>query len=141
VSVSLEIAGMTCEACARHVADALRRAGATDVKVDWRTGLASVKPNGVSGAVLAGSLEGSPYRVERLGASVTQASFGNGALDYDLAIIGSGGAAFSAAIAAELGLRVVMIERGTIGGTCVNVGCIPSKALLAAAEAHLRAGE
>ncbi len=61
--------------------------------------------------------------------------------EYDLAIIGSGGGAFSAAIAArERDLRVVMIERGTVGGTCVNVGCIPSKALLAAAEARHRAG-
>ncbi len=59
---------------------------------------------------------------------------------YDLAIIGSGGAAFSAAIAArERDLRVLMIERGTVGGTCVNVGCIPSKALLAAAEQRSRA--
>lgn len=56
---------------------------------------------------------------------------------YDLAIIGSGGAAFAAAIAAtRLGRRVVMIERATPGGTCVNVGCVPSKALLAAAEAR-----
>jgi mercuric reductase len=55
----------------------------------------------------------------------------------DLAIIGSGGAGFAAAIAAtSRGLQVVMVERSTIGGTCVNVGCIPSKALLAAAEAH-----
>lgn len=56
---------------------------------------------------------------------------------YDLAIIGSGGAAFAAAIAAtRLGRSVVMIERATTGGTCVNVGCVPSKALLAAAEAR-----
>jgi mercuric reductase len=55
----------------------------------------------------------------------------------DLAVIGSGSAAFAAAIAAvNLGKRVVMVERGTIGGTCVNVGCVPSKALLAAAEAR-----
>ena len=55
----------------------------------------------------------------------------------DLAIIGSGSAAFAAAIAAtNLGKRVVMVERGTVGGTCVNVGCVPSKALLAAAEAR-----
>ena len=55
----------------------------------------------------------------------------------DLAVIGSGGAAFSAAIRARnLGKSVVMIERGTVGGTCVNVGCIPSKALIAAAEAR-----
>ena len=56
---------------------------------------------------------------------------------YDLAVIGSGGAAFAAAIrATSLGKRVVMIERGTVGGTCVNTGCVPSKALLAAAEAR-----
>lgn len=55
----------------------------------------------------------------------------------DLAIIGSGSAAFAAAIGAtNLGKRVVMVERGTVGGTCVNVGCVPSKALLAAAEAR-----
>jgi mercuric reductase len=61
--------------------------------------------------------------------------------ELDLAIVGSGGGAFAAAIAARRrDLRVVMIERETIGGTCVNVGCIPSKALLAAAEAHWRAG-
>ncbi len=62
------------------------------------------------------------------------------ASDIDLAIVGSGGAAFSAAIAARRAdLSVVMIERGTVGGTCVNVGCIPSKALLAAAESRHRA--
>lgn len=56
---------------------------------------------------------------------------------YDLAVIGSGGGAFAAAIrGTTLGKRVVMIERGTIGGTCVNTGCVPSKALLAAAEAR-----
>lgn len=55
----------------------------------------------------------------------------------DLAVIGSGGAAFAAAIRARnLGKSVVMIERGTVGGTCVNVGCVPSKALIAAAEAR-----
>ena len=62
-------------------------------------------------------------------------------MDYDLAIVGSGGGAFAAAIAARrMGLRVAMIERGTVSGTCVNIGCIPSKVLLASAEAHHRAG-
>lgn len=52
------------------------------------------------------------------------------AYDYDLVVIGSGGAAFAAAIRApDLGRSVLMVERGTVGGTCVNVGCIPSKAL------------
>jgi len=55
----------------------------------------------------------------------------------DLAVIGSGGAAFAAAIrASTLGKSVAMIERGMVGGTCVNTGCVPSKALLAAAEAR-----
>lgn len=58
-------------------------------------------------------------------------------MGYNLAIIGSGGAAFAAAIAARRrGLSVVMVEKSTVGGTCVNVGCVPSKALLAAAEAR-----
>lgn len=56
---------------------------------------------------------------------------------FDLAVIGSGGGAFAAAIrATRLGKRVVVVERGMIGGTCVNTGCVPSKALLAAAGAR-----
>ncbi len=54
-------------------------------------------------------------------------------MDCDLAIVGSGAAGFAAAIAARRrGLVVVMVEQGVPGGTCVNVGCVPSKALLAA---------
>jgi len=55
---------------------------------------------------------------------------------YDLAVIGAGSAGFSAAItAAELGARVALIGHGTIGGTCVNTGCVPSKNLIRATEA------
>ena len=58
-------------------------------------------------------------------------------MHYDLAIAGSGAAAFAAAITArDVGASVVMIERGSIGGTCVNTGCVPSKAMLAAAAAR-----
>ncbi len=54
---------------------------------------------------------------------------------YDLIIIGSGSAAFGAAIkAVDMGAKVAMIEKGTIGGTCVNVGCVPSKHLLLVGE-------
>lgn len=54
--------------------------------------------------------------------------------EVDLAVVGSGGAAMSAAIAASrAGKTVVLIERGIVGGTCVNIGCVPSKTLLAAA--------
>ncbi len=58
----------------------------------------------------------------------------------DLAVVGGGSAGFAAAIkAAELGARVILVEGGTIGGTCVNVGCVPSKTLLRAAETAFRA--
>src|SRR4051812_33194624 len=57
--------------------------------------------------------------------------------EYDLAIVGSGAAAFAAAIAARrAGRNVVMAEPDLVGGTCVNTGCVPSKALLAAAAAR-----
>ena len=57
---------------------------------------------------------------------------------YDVAIIGGGPAGYVAAIrAAQLGMRTVCIEkRGALGGTCLNVGCIPSKALLHASERY-----
>jgi mercuric reductase len=54
---------------------------------------------------------------------------------FDLVIIGSGSAAFAAALkASEHDAKIALIERGTIGGTCVNVGCVPSKNLLRAGE-------
>ena len=53
----------------------------------------------------------------------------------DLVVIGTGSAGFSAAIrASELGAKVALVGDGTIGGTCVNIGCVPSKALIRAAE-------
>lgn len=59
---------------------------------------------------------------------------------YDLVIIGSGSASFAAGIrASELGKSVAMIERATLGGTCVNVGCVPSKTLIRAAESKFLA--
>lgn len=58
---------------------------------------------------------------------------------FDVAVIGAGSAGFSAAItASEAGANVALIGSGTIGGTCVNVGCVPSKTMIRAAEAlHL----
>ncbi len=56
--------------------------------------------------------------------------------DFDLAVIGAGAAGLSvAAAAAQLGVSVVLIERGRMGGDCLNTGCVPSKALLAASHA------
>jgi len=54
---------------------------------------------------------------------------------FDLVVIGAGSAGFSAAITgAEAGARVALVNYGTIGGTCVNVGCVPSKTLIRGAE-------
>jgi dihydrolipoamide dehydrogenase len=57
---------------------------------------------------------------------------------YDLVVIGGGPGGYVAAIrAAQLGLKVACVEkRGTLGGTCLNVGCIPSKALLHSSEIY-----
>ncbi len=54
---------------------------------------------------------------------------------YDIAVIGAGPGGYIAALkAGQMGARTVVIEKGPVGGTCLNVGCIPSKALLASAD-------
>ena len=54
---------------------------------------------------------------------------------YDLIVIGAGPGGYVAAIrAAQLGMRVCCIDRQFLGGTCLNIGCIPSKALLDSTE-------
>ncbi|HCZ07526.1 MAG TPA: dihydrolipoyl dehydrogenase, partial [Flavobacteriales bacterium] len=62
---------------------------------------------------------------------------------YDLVVIGAGPGGYVAAIrAAQLGFKTALIEkRGTLGGTCLNVGCIPSKALLDSSEHYLKANK
>ena len=59
--------------------------------------------------------------------------------EFDLIVIGAGPGGYVCAIrAAQLGLRVACVEkRDTLGGTCLNVGCIPSKALLQSSENFL----
>ena len=53
--------------------------------------------------------------------------------ELDLVVVGSGGAAMAAGIhARRAGRSVVLVERAVVGGTCVNIGCVPSKTLLAA---------
>src|SRR5438132_5549602 len=61
---------------------------------------------------------------------------------YDLIVIGSGPGGYVCAIrAAQLGMKVAVVEKDkTFGGTCLNVGCIPSKALLHASEFYEEAG-
>jgi dihydrolipoamide dehydrogenase len=64
-------------------------------------------------------------------------------MPYDLIVIGSGPGGYVCAIrAAQLGMKVAVVEKdATFGGTCLNVGCIPSKALLHASELFEEAGE
>ena len=58
-------------------------------------------------------------------------------MDYDLAVIGAGWAGFNAALRAKAyGLKAVLIDKGELGGTCLNRGCIPTKALLQSAKAY-----
>ena len=59
---------------------------------------------------------------------------------FDVAVIGAGPGGYTAAIrCAQAGRSVVLIERDSIGGTCLNVGCIPSKVLIHAADLAYRA--
>ena len=57
--------------------------------------------------------------------------------EYQLIVIGAGPGGYEAAIrAAQLGLRTALIERREIGGTCLNRGCIPTKAMLHSAQLY-----
>ena len=59
---------------------------------------------------------------------------------YDLIVIGAGPGGYVAAIrAAQLGLKTACVERGKLGGVCLNWGCIPTKALLHNAELYTEA--
>ncbi len=140
-TVVLAVEGMTCDHCARALeralgaVDGVRRAevsyAAATVRVETEAGVSeaalldAVRANGYSAQASP-----APYRARAVGRA--------GALH--VAIVGSGGAAFAGAIrAAEEGAIVTMVERGTLGGTCVNVGCVPSKIMLRAAHIrHLR---
>jgi len=138
--IRLEIQGMSCVDCERHIVRALQNIGAEDITADFRRGEAKFSLNDLNrlmdareAVIQAGYQPGDATLTwMRQGQSDTEQ---NGQFDYDLLIIGSGGAAFSAAIqAVSYGAKVAMVERGTIGGTCVNIGCVPSKTLLRAGE-------
>ncbi len=142
--IRIAVQGMTCRHCEVSVAEALREAGAKVLKVDHLAGEALVEvPAGTDAGPLVRAVAAAGYQpgaVEVL-PQPTVGQAGKSETDYDLAIIGSGSAAFAAAIKArEAGASVVMIERGVVGGTCVNVGCVPSKTQLRAAELFYQAG-
>jgi mercuric reductase len=132
---------MTCDGCARHVAKALESVpGVVESRVPgWQSGKASLLADAdVEDAALVRAVEEAGYRavvLERRPVEGERRFPSEEDVDYDLMVIGGGSAGFAAAIkGAELGARVAIVESGTIGGTCVNVGCVPSKTLIAAAE-------
>ena len=143
--LELDVQGMTCDACARHVTKALQQVeGVVETAVPgWQSGMAIVKAApGVTAEVLAAAVQAAGYAATvKSRQSLEKPGSRNGSYDYDLMVIGGGSAGFAAAIkAAELGYRAAIVEAGTMGGTCVNVGCIPSKTLIRAVETAHQAG-
>jgi mercuric reductase len=154
----LDITGMTCDACAHHVSKALLSVPgvqAAEVSYPKRTarvsGATAIDLGRLATAVQAAGYgmtpkAGAPVapgaaeiaRSPRVPDAGSHARADGSPLR--IAVVGSGGGAMAAALkAAELGATVTLVERGVIGGTCVNVGCVPSKILIRAAHiAHLR---
>jgi dihydrolipoamide dehydrogenase len=93
---------------------------------------ANPAPLGEGRAAAAVSAPTAPPPQAALNVSPASAFAGTADLDCDVLVLGSGPGGYSAAFrAADLGLKVVMVERyAELGGVCLNVGCIPSKALL-----------
>ena len=147
IEYRMAVDAMTCVDCERHVVDALREAGAVEPSANFRNGEANFSaPTTIDPRRFADALTTTPYRARAIDRVTHERpekpSVRWGEPErFDIAIVGSGGGAFAAAIAAsENGARVVMIERGTLGGTCVNIGCIPSKTQLHAGELFWQAG-
>jgi mercuric reductase len=146
-TIALDIAGMTCMSCAGQVKSALESTrGVRSAAVSYPEGLAELITDfGTPVETLKAAVATLGYRATPAEIPIARKSGGDAmssdsGADIRIAVIGSGGAAMAAALkAAELGARVTLIERGTIGGTCVNVGCVPSKIMIRAAHiAHLR---
>lgn len=134
----LHVTGMTCDHCVASVKQALLTvAGVTRADVSYPDATASVEVGaGTSVAALLDAVHAKGY-----GAEVGEDTAFKAPTKLSVAIIGTGSAAFAAAIrAVEEGAEVTVIEAGIVGGTCVNVGCVPSKILIRAAHvAHLQA--
>lgn len=133
----VNISGMTCTGCEKHVESALEKIGAKNIESSYRRGEAVFElPDDIEVESAIKAIDEAKYQA---GEIEEVSSLENVALinedNYDFLTIGSGAAAFSSAIKAiEYGEKVGMIERGTVGGTCVNIGCVPSKTLLRAGE-------
>ncbi|MCK6617096.1 MAG: mercury(II) reductase [Flavobacterium psychrophilum] len=134
-TVTLNIEGMTCDHCAVSIGKRFdRKKGiiAKDVLYNKKRGEFTFNPSLISKQEIIDTINSS--KTYRVVGSVPEN--GDRKNHFDLIIIGGGSAAFSAAIKAEeLGLSTLMVNAGLpFGGTCVNVGCVPSKTLIRAAE-------
>ena len=146
--ITLGITGMTCSNCAQHVERALKSVpGVEKVRVAYSEAMARIESQtGIALETLnralpkAYGLRPIPTQGLHREPPHTGSVPGDSEQALRIAVIGSGGAAMAAAItAAEHGAKVTVIERGAIGGTCVNIGCVPSKIMIRAAHiAHLR---
>ncbi|MDK1082315.1 MAG: mercury(II) reductase [Anaerolineae bacterium] len=152
--LELDVRGMTCDTCPDHVERALKKvAGVESVEIPgWRSNKATVVVDSeVAEADLSASVQRAGYQATVKTSSIIEGSLeksgsgstnGRGGNDFDLLVIGAGSAGFAAAIKGnDLGFKVGLIGDGTLGGTCVNIGCVPSKALIRAAEAWHTAGQ
>jgi mercuric reductase len=137
--ITFEITGMTCDHCATTIEKRFdRKKGILSKAVNYTEGKGTfIYDSGkVTQAEITATINQGNFKVKGvIGENAPVEKAGKG--QYDLIIIGGGSAAFSAAIKAEsLGLTTLMVNGGLdFGGTCVNVGCVPSKNLIRAAEA------
>ncbi len=145
--IVIRIEGMTCASCATHVQAALEKVqGVHLASVSYSKSMAEVtadkdaKPEQMLAAVAALGYRASFTEIATERGMDGISSTDDSETRLHIAVIGSGGAAMAVALkAVEQGARVTLIERGTIGGTCVNIGCVPSKIMIRAAHiAHLR---
>ncbi|XOB98954.1 mercury(II) reductase [Deinococcota bacterium DY0809b] len=138
--IRLELFGMTCADCAEAVDRALAAVpGVRRVAVDYEAALAEVWGDADPGDLIA-AVRAAGYEARLKEAGEPAAAVKNASPSPDLVVIGSGSAGVAAALeAAGRGARVWVVESGALGGTCVNVGCVPSKTLLRAGEAAERA--
>jgi mercuric reductase len=146
---TLSVTGMTCDHCARTVEKALAAVGGvTRAEVSYEDQTAQVVTrDGVTETDLIRAIKSKGYGAEvrvpggDAGVQSGGAKREKSADTPSIAIVGSGSGAFAAAIeAAGAGAQVTVIEAGTLGGTCVNVGCVPSKIMIQGAHvAHAAA--
>jgi mercuric reductase len=133
------IEGMTCGDCASEIKTSLESLD-DDVRADisFSTRSAHVDTDNVTKDQLQDAIEAKGFQVNdaRLPAKDTDGRSESEDSDgLQIVIVGSGSGAFAAAIrAADEGATVTLVESGTLGGTCVNVGCVPSKIMIRAAQ-------